>query len=53
MHPTIGDRLNQDHLTGLRRHPQRTALVRAAALRNAPSNHGAAVGRPRVFREIP
>jgi hypothetical protein len=30
MHPTIGDRLNQDHLTGLRRHAQRTALARAA-----------------------
>jgi hypothetical protein len=26
MHPTIGDRLNQDHLTGPRRHAQRTAF---------------------------
>ena len=50
MHPTIGYRLNEDHLTGLRRHARRTALARAARAEKRTFNHGAATGRPRVFR---
>jgi hypothetical protein len=53
MHPTIGDRLNQDHLTGPRRHAQRTALARAARAEERTFHHGAAACRPRAFRGTP
>jgi hypothetical protein len=53
MHPTIGYRLNQDHLTGLRRHAQRTALARAARAEERTFNHGAAGDRPRAHRGTP